>query len=89
MSFNRIISAAERAKPQTADIQREIYYRMLENVEFQFATLHTGLPEEAYRMADKTLQQCRKHGFASFRKDGRKFIWSLTDAGREALKDPK
>lgn len=68
------------------DIQREIYDRMLATEEFEFSTLHLGLPKEAYRIADKTLQQCRKNGLASFRKDGRKFIWSLTPAGRETLK---
>lgn len=68
------------------EIKREIHQRMLSSDEFEFASLHMGLPTEAYRMADRILQDFRKRGFATYRRVGRKFIWWLTPAGREALK---
>lgn len=66
-------------------IEKQIHDRMLAADKFEFRNLHQGLHEDAYRMADKMLQQFRKAGYASFERQGRKFIWSLTSDGRQFL----
>lgn len=63
-----------------------IYGRMLSSEEFTFQSLHSFLPDDAYRLADRTLQSFRKREYATFRREGRKVIWSLTDNGKEFLK---
>ncbi|MGN7750599.1 hypothetical protein [Sinorhizobium sp. 22678] len=65
--------------------QSKVYKRMLEKSEFEFSDLHIGLPDEGYRVADRTLQRLRKRGYASFRKEGRKFFWSLSEDGKAAV----
>lgn len=70
-----------------SEIQNIIYARMLNSAQFEFSTLHIGLHEDAYRMADKTLQSFRKRGWASFEKKGRHFVWSLTPEGRDYIVD--
>ena len=68
-----------------ADVLKEIIGRALVNEEFTFGGLHVGLPEEAYRLADKTLQSWRRKGFAVTERRGRQFVWKLTPKGLEAL----
>lgn len=68
-----------------SEILKEIYGRMLENEEFTFLGLHARLPDEAYRLADRTLQSFRRKGLAKYRRDGRSFVWSLTAEGRAYL----
>lgn len=69
-----------------SETQNDIHARMLANSGFTFGSLHAGLHYEAYRMADRTLQKFRRNGWATFRREGRQCIWSLTDEGRAALK---
>lgn len=38
-----------------------------------------------WRLADNAIQRWRKRGWISFVRFGRETVWSLTDAGREAL----
>lgn len=60
--------------------------RMVDGEPFTFSDLHHGFPEhEAYRLADRLIQQWRKRGWISFVRIGRSTIWSLTDAGRAAI----
>lgn len=56
-------------------IKYEILARIKNNDEFTFAFLHSGLPDAAYRIADRTLQKLRKEGKISFRREGRTVIW--------------
>lgn len=67
-------------------VETSIYTRMATLKTFTFAELHLGLPDEAYRTADRLLQKFRKRGWATFTRDGRNCVWSLTDAGREYLR---
>lgn len=67
------------------DLLKEITGRALANNEFTFKTLHDRLPDEAYRLADRTLQSWRRKGFADYERRGRQFIWKLTPEGRKAL----
>lgn len=69
------------------DVQHEIEKRMKSGKPFTFASLHTNLPEVGYRMADRTIQKWRRKGWISFARNGRDTIWSLTDAGRAAIRD--
>lgn len=41
---------------------------------------------DADRLADAAIQRWRKKGWISFSRAGRRTVWSLTDAGRLALK---
>ncbi len=69
------------------DVQHEIEKRMKSGKPFTFASLHTNLPEEGYRMADRTIQKWRRKGWISFVRNGRDTIWALTAAGRTALSE--
>lgn len=67
------------------DLMREIIGRALAEEEFTFFDLHAGLPGEADRLADRTLQSWRRKGFASYERRGRQCVWKLTANGQEAL----
>lgn len=80
------------------EIVAAIEARMGDGEPFTFGDLHrlqsikqpTSLDEpDPYRLADAAIQRWRKRGWISFRRVGRDTFWSLTDAGRAALKEDR
>lgn len=59
------------------EIKERIEARIFTGVPFTFSQLHTGLPKEAYRIADRLIQKHRKADHIRFERNGRSVIWSL------------
>lgn len=59
------------------EIKEIIEKRIFSGEPFTFAQLHSGLPDFAYRIADRLIQKHRRNGKINFVRDGRKTIWSL------------
>ncbi|CDP50670.1 hypothetical protein [Devosia sp. DBB001] len=69
------------------ELRDKMEAKMADGEPFTFSDLHKGFPDyEAYRLADRLIQQWRKRGWISFVRVGRSTIWSLTDAGRDAIR---
>lgn len=57
------------------EIKDAILKRIEDNETFTFQSLHSGLGDAAYRIADRTIQNLRKQGKIEYKKDGRQYVW--------------
>lgn len=63
-----------------AEILTYVEQRMSNGQSFTFGSLHRGLPDTAYRIADRAIQKWRRKGWIAFTREGRNAVWRLTES---------
>jgi hypothetical protein len=82
------VAAVSAQTTEREALRARMEARMTQGKPFTYGDLWIGLRADTCdvsRVADQCIQRWRKRDWIAFTRQGGKVIWSLTDAGKEAI----